>query len=232
MHDHLPVIVANELKQRLPTLKTHTFLFEEARFGVGHLGLDPLRRRVLQRTGELVEEFGEISKIPQIAALEALVEHPASEPELKAYGPRPGSVIGQQLLELAEKRPFPVENDAVDGALLLSLFYRMPVFLMETQGLEPPLMLAECPEPFILPTPSGPRRAPGAPILCDPTKAVRSLQWPIRRSRVHEFVHSFTMVIVDPGVDGGLDPDETRNRVENWMSTLTRACLRKDALSL
>jgi hypothetical protein len=38
-------------------------------------------------------------------------------------------------------------------------------------------------------------------------------------------------MLIDPGVDGGLDPERTSQRIENWISTLTSAQLLKATVS-
>ncbi|MAG59089.1 MAG: hypothetical protein CMJ83_22615 [Planctomycetes bacterium] len=224
--DHLlPVIVSDEIRRILPGLRIHGMRFEGARIGVGDPGLDPLRRRILQRIADRAGRIRDLAEIPSIQALTELLAELGQIPHVT-----PLTVL-EQVRSVARRDPFPVENDAKDGALLLSLYYLMPVFLLEAKALRPPLVFLPNPGHYVLPTLAGPVQARGAPVLADDEKVLRALQYKVRRVPVHEFTKEYLLLIVDPGIDGGLDHRRTVQRAENWMSTLTRARLVRSAVS-
>ena len=218
--DHLlPVILSKELTAILPSLRVHAFLFEGARIGVGHAGLDPLRQRVVARVDEAVQRHGDVDSIPNVQAiselLDALGQDPARDP----------ATLRDALQAMILRRPFPVENDARDAAFLLSLYYMAPVFLLDAAALRPPLVLLPATASAVIPTKTGPRQAKGAPVLADDEKVLRSLQHSVSRAKVIEQSRSLLLVLVDPGVETPLPPKRTAERIENWFDTLTRARL-------
>ena len=221
MHqDHLlPVILSNAVREVLPRLRVHAFLFHGARIGVGHSGLDPLRRRVVARVDEAVDRHGHVDAIPNIEAIAELLEALGQDPR------RHPATLREQVSAMAERRPFPVQNDAVDTGFLLSLYYFSPVFVLDAGALRPPLQLLPSPEDMVIPTPEGPLQTKGALVLADEEKVLRSVQNPIRRAREIAPTRDLLFVLIDPGAEGGIDPARTRDRIENWVSTLTRAAL-------
>lgn len=227
MHqDHLlPIIVSNELRDILPNLRVHAHLFQGARIGVGHAGLDPLRRRVVSRIDQAVERHGSVEAIPNLQALNQLLEALGQNPH------RDPPTLLQHVHAMVQRRPFPVENDARDTAFLLSLYYMAPVFLLDAGALRPPLVLLPASGNSVIPTPEGPRQSKGAPVLADDEKVLRSIQHPIQRARVIEPTRDLLFVLVDPGAETPLDPKRTTERIDNWVLTLTQARLVRSTVS-
>ena len=62
-------------------------------------------------------------------------------------------------------------------------------------------------------------------------KVLRSVQHEIGRAPVMEMTQKFVIILIDPGVDGGLDPERTSQRIDNWLSALTSAELLKATVS-
>lgn len=218
MEELLPVILGRDLQASAPGIQIHAFLFQGARIGLGHRGLDTLRRRVLQRARERLAQQPRVDLWPEIRAAVHLLPD-------RYRGHAPSAPFVRDVHGLAEGRPFPVENDAVDGARLLSLFMLRPVFILDARALKPPLIFLPCPAAFVLPTPGGPVSAPGVPVLTDREKALRSLLHAVPRSPATEMTRTFLLLLLDPGQPAPVDKEETIHRVENWMGALTSANL-------
>jgi DNA/RNA-binding domain of Phe-tRNA-synthetase-like protein len=218
MDDILPIVLSEQLRAILPGMRVHAFVFKAARIGVGHAGLDPLRRRVLDRVREQ-EARTRAEEIPNIQGLIELLDELGCDP---SHTP---PLLLRDLRGVIHRDPFPVDNDAQDGARLLALYYLMPVFILDARTLHPPLVVVPCPREFVLATRQGPVRAPGTPVLADAEQALRSVQHEMTKGRVHEQTREFLVVMLDPGVEGAGDHGRLTNRVENWMNALTGAHL-------
>ena len=224
--DHLlPVLIADEIRHALPGLRVHTMVFGGARIGVGHAGLDPLRQRLVRRVDQLCERHGHIADIPTVRALIGLLADLGQDP----YANAPSLLRRGQAM--TRRDPFPVENDAQDAALLISLYYMVPAFLLDVDQLRPPLVLRPSSDATIGLTPTATTHASSALVLSDEEKILRSVQHEIGRAPVTELTRSFVLVLLDPGVDGGLDAERTVQRVDNWISTLTSAELLEATVS-
>lgn len=224
--DHLlPIGVSDEIRRVLPELRVHAMVFDGARIGVGHGGLDPLRSRVVRRVDELAERHGDLADIPSVRAMITLLEGLGQDPR------RHPPTFLQRAQAMARRDPFLVENDARDTTLMLSLYYMVPVFLLDAVALRPPLMLQPSAHGHVMPTPTGPVDSPGALVLADNEKVLRSVQHEIGRAPVMEMTQKFVIILIDPGVDGGLDPERTSQRIDNWLSALTSAELLKATVS-
>jgi DNA/RNA-binding domain of Phe-tRNA-synthetase-like protein len=215
MTDDLSVSIDPKLKQLLPGLQAHVVRFAGARIGLAHHGLDPLRQRVFQRLRTALQDCRSLDDIPEVGSfielLTALGRDPISDPPIHAT-----------LIKcIAERKPFPVINDAVDGANLTGLYYLLPVFLADCRMLHPPLSLAPAWEHRELVTIDGTHPALGEPFLMDSRGPIVGIQSQQVRGTVNQGTAEFLVVMLDPGLEGGVDHDTMIRRLENWMQTLT-----------
>jgi hypothetical protein len=220
VQDLLPLILSNEFTEESPNLRVFAFLFEGARIGVGHRGLDPLRKRVLLKTEAWMAQVPDFRETPELQSVKSLFPPKYSLEFIQS------SPFVTALNIMARRAPFPVINDAVDAARLFGLYYRRPTFLLDSRGLKAPLLFMPCPESFVLPTSDGPLHRPGAPVLADSVKALRSLSHDLIRSPVHEATRTFLLILIDSGHPNPLDSEEVVGRAENWFHSLTHSKLK------
>lgn len=187
--------------ESLPDLRVHLHRFRGARVGVGHRGLDALRARVVTRLRERLGREKDLLAAPGIAPFVALLGGAG----LGSRRTVPAFV--SQIRRVLRREPMAVENDAVDGAALLSLFYAAPVFLHDAEAVRPPLRLAGVPE---------------GPALVDASGPLALLQEERpRRAAVHEGTRSLVFLLLDPGTDPAQDGTLKDHRIANWITTLT-----------
>jgi DNA/RNA-binding domain of Phe-tRNA-synthetase-like protein len=217
--DILPIVLADEIQSRIPAMRLHALQLEGAKIGVGHRSLDQLRARLLRR---MEQWFADHPNYQQAQEWTSLSDFRPGKERLRG-GPQ--GPFFEALEAMAHRAPFPVVNDAVDAARLLSLYYLRPIFLLDAGNLKPPLILLPCPDSFVLPTPQGPVLAPGSLVLADHEKALRSVDHDVLRAPVLESTRSLLLVLVDPGAPKPIDHEEFSYRAANWMESLTKARL-------
>jgi len=99
---------------------------EGCEIGFGHASLDEMRLRVVGRIRDDIRGSANLKSVPQIAGFDQLRSFFDTD---SRHG---GSSYSEDLLRrILEGRPLPVENDAADARTLLSLFYKLPVLLVD-----------------------------------------------------------------------------------------------------
>ncbi|MEZ6195257.1 MAG: hypothetical protein R3F20_05980 [Planctomycetota bacterium] len=101
---------------------------EGAKVGFGHAKLDEMRLRVVTRMRDEIPNGGTLAHVPQIAGVDQLISH--FDGELRRQRSATESIIRK----LLEGGPLPVDNDAVDLATLLGIYYKLPVFVNDERA--------------------------------------------------------------------------------------------------
>ncbi|MEE9394795.1 MAG: phenylalanine--tRNA ligase beta subunit-related protein [Planctomycetota bacterium] len=112
-----------------PRTRLAVLRVEDCEIGFGHGNLDETRLRVCTRLRKDIKTGHELVNVPQIAGVDQLMSH------FDGQMRRPRTVTEDTLRKLLEGGPIPVENDAVDSAVLLSIYYRLPVFAADADKL-------------------------------------------------------------------------------------------------
>ncbi|MCA9320770.1 MAG: hypothetical protein KDB53_08550 [Planctomycetes bacterium] len=97
--------------------------------GFGHASMDEMRLKVVNRVRDEVRTTANLKTVPQIAGFDQLRSYFDSEMR------RSSSTAELLLRRVLEGRNLPVENDAVDAGVLLGLFYKLPVVLIDPTSL-------------------------------------------------------------------------------------------------
>lgn len=213
------LVLSPEVMSIWPGLRLLGLRFESAHIGVGHRGLDLLRRRVFAIVRREVLARGSVEDLPEVGVF-------AKIPKAAGWDPDRDEPIHAKVMRLvAERRPFPVRNDAEDAGGLLGLFHRLPSFTFDADELRLPLTLALGRSGQTLPSPLGPRPVAGHPLLLDRAGPIASLGDGVLRSGPGEKARNLLVLLLDPGLDGGLELRDVTRRAANWMETLTGARL-------
>ncbi len=203
------------LARTSPHLSLHAMRFEEATIGIGHPGLDTVRARVMARLDAAMSQVSDPAEALPIRAVVRWLDALGQSPDR-----RPPHIL-QRVRATLRREPFQVTNDACDAAVLLSLYYLSPVFILDADSLEGPLTFTA------LAAGAGPPNElwEGAPALCDQQRPLADLQTGRTGAPVTETTNRFLVVIPDLGDPQPLDAERTVQRVENWMTSLTRGRL-------
>lgn len=112
-----------------PRTRLAVVRLEGIEVGFGHAKLDEMRLRVVTRMRDEIANPGALPHVPQIAGVDQLLGH-FEGTEFRRQRTLTESVIRR----LLEGGPLPVENDAIDLALLLGIYYKLPVFVNDERG--------------------------------------------------------------------------------------------------
>lgn len=108
-----------------PRTRLAVVVVDGAVVGFGHANLDEMRQKIANRIRDEMRSFEAVKMTPQIAGIDQLLGR--FDPDFRRTPTRAEALIRK----LIESGPMPVENDAVDAAVLLSLYYRLPVFIAD-----------------------------------------------------------------------------------------------------
>lgn len=97
---------------------------ENAEVGYGHANLDEMRLRVATRIREEISSSQLLKAVPQIAGMDELLA------KFDGDMRRTTTRCEMLLRRIIEGGTLPVENDAVDLCTLLTLYYKLPVMLV------------------------------------------------------------------------------------------------------
>ena len=115
--------------ERAPRTRLAIIEFEGLSIGFGHKSLDDMRLRVANRVREELRNSTILKQVPQVAGVEELMGH--FDTDMR----RTTTYVERLLRRILEGGPMPVENDALDAATLLNLYYKLPVFLKDKRVL-------------------------------------------------------------------------------------------------
>lgn len=216
------VAIAEEIRSLLPGLRIHGLAFRGARIGIGHRALDVLRTRVSTRLRDRVAAVRDATLLPESEAFAPLLAGLGLDS--RQMPPTHAAL----LRAVARRHPLEVVNDACDVAVLVSLYYLMPVFLVDAAAIAAPLRFL--PAPPGLPGPWGDTPA-AVPVLADRRGGLCSLVDLRQRAEVTESTRSLLLFLLDPGLGGGLDPRPTARRIANWLGAVAGATLTVSAVS-
>lgn len=121
--------IEKSILERAPRTRLAIVEIEGIKVGFGHPNLDDMRLRVANRVRDEVKNATLLKQVPQIAGIDELLGR--FDPDMR----RTVSRSERLLRGMLEGGPMPVENNAIDVAVLLALYYKLPVFLTDVKAL-------------------------------------------------------------------------------------------------
>lgn len=111
------------IQEKAPRTRLAVVVLDDCQVGFGHTDLDDMRTRVGNKVRDDLPTMQDVKMCPQVAGLDQLMGH------FDTASRQSSSTIEKMLRRMVEMGPMPVFNDAADAALLLSLYYKLPVFV-------------------------------------------------------------------------------------------------------
>lgn len=212
--------------ERAPRTRLGVFELEGCRVGFGHASLDDMRVRVVNRVRDDVGTAGALSNVPQIAGVDRLITLCSGDPR------RSRTQLESILKKVLEGGPMPVENDALDCALLLSMYYKLPIFLADTATLRGNVGLVVGKkgrelEPDRM---DGLVRAEGKIVLGDELGYFDSLFTRGKRALVTERTTDMLVVMLFPENVGDSIVHDFLRRGRNWFTTLCKGEVAREGM--
>jgi DNA/RNA-binding domain of Phe-tRNA-synthetase-like protein len=121
--------IEKRILEQAPRTRLAIVEFDDVSIGFGHANLDDMRLRVANRVRDELRNATMLKQVPQIAGTEELLGLFDSDMR------RTVTLAERILRTILESGPMPVENDALDATTLLTLYYKLPVFLHDTRTL-------------------------------------------------------------------------------------------------
>ena len=121
--------IEKRILEQAPRTRVAIVELDGVEIGFGHASLDDMRLRVANRVRDELRNSTVLKQVPQIAGTEQLLGMFDSDMR------RTVTNAERLLRAILEGGPMPVENDAIDAATLLTLYYKLPVFLHDTRTL-------------------------------------------------------------------------------------------------
>ncbi len=121
--------IEKRILEQAPRTRLAIVEIEGVEIGFGHASLDDMRLRVANRVRDELKNATLLKQVPQVAGTEQLMGLFDSDMR------RTVTTTERLLRTILEGGPMPVENDALDAATLLTLYYKLPVFLHDTRTL-------------------------------------------------------------------------------------------------
>jgi DNA/RNA-binding domain of Phe-tRNA-synthetase-like protein len=209
--------VDEDVTARLPELRVTAFVFSGVRMGMPTRNIEPMRDRVIAGARERMSSIRDPRRIPAIAAFYGAF------PEV---GRTKRIWLEDALRAIARHDPFPVVNDVVDSARLLSLLYEAPMCVLDLGRLKSPFRLVIAPHGVTSQTPPGVLAdLSGLPVLIDPAGAAASPVVELARAQPSRQARDVALFVFDPRREGATDLADLETRASNWLGTLTGAKL-------
>ncbi len=121
--------IEKKILEHAPRTRLAIVELDDVEIGFGHASLDDMRLRVANRVRDELKNATMLKQVPQIAGTEELLALFDSDMR------RTVTRAERLLRTILEGGPMPVENDAIDAMTLLTLYYKLPVFLHDTRTL-------------------------------------------------------------------------------------------------
>jgi DNA/RNA-binding domain of Phe-tRNA-synthetase-like protein len=208
--------IDEEISGRLPEISVFALQFADATLGVPSRRIEPMRDRVIAGARERLASLKDPRRLPAVGALVQAF------PEL-ARGTR-RLWLDEVLRAIARNDPFPVQNDVVDAARLLSIHYGVPILPIDLDKARPPVGLAVAPPGTTARSPMGSLTdVSGLPVLVDAGGVLASPAVELGRASPGRTTRRFALIGCVPVRAGAPDVAEVATRAENWLSTLTGA---------
>lgn len=126
----LSFYIDKTIREAAPRARLGVIVFEGVTVGFGHSSLDEMRVRIANRIRDEFRSYDAIRMNPQIAGLDGLLAK--FDPDMR----RAPSRVELLVRKIIENGPMPVENDAIDLSVLLTLYYKLPVFIADRTELK------------------------------------------------------------------------------------------------
>ena len=118
------------IQEKAPRTRLAVITLDNCKVGYGHPDLDDMRTRVAHKVRDDLPTMQDVKMCPQIAGLDQLLGH------FDKATRQSTTSIERMLRRMVEVGPMPVFNNAVDAGLLLSLYYKIPVFVTNRETLK------------------------------------------------------------------------------------------------
>jgi DNA/RNA-binding domain of Phe-tRNA-synthetase-like protein len=220
MKDTFAITVGQDVLAHLPDMRVTALLFGEARFGMPAARIDTMRERVLTQLHERMATVRDPRNLPGSAAFRKGL------PELAAG--RRSLAIDDLIRGVMRREPFPVLNDAVDAARILSLHYGVPISALDPAKMRQPLALRLADYGTVAKVPSGAAvDLSGLPVLFDPSGPVDSPIIELARAQATRLARAIVLVVYDAARQDAVDPADVEARASNWLGTLVHAKIQR-----
>lgn len=220
MQDRIVVQIDPAVTAKLPKLRLLVLRFGNVRMGTPSRKIEPLRDRVIAAARETLNAARDVRRIPSLAAF-----HDAF-PEILRGARRPW--LDDAFRAIGRRDPFPVQNEVIDVARILSLHYAIPLAVLDVGKVRPPLRLGIAPQGS-----SGMTSAKtsadlsGLPVIVDAGGPVTSPFLDLSRGAPGRTTTDVLFLAFDPV---GTDFADVESRASNWLGTLTGAKLAASAI--
>lgn len=209
-----------------PRTRLAVVRFEGAHVGYGHGSLDDMRLRVVNRIREEASSSQLLKGIPQIAGTEELLAK--FDTDMRRTTTRCEAL----LRKLLEGGALPVENDAVDLATLLTLYYKLPVTLSDAREIrgDVGLVVGARTRPFEVVQGHDPIRTEGRLFLRDDVGYFASPIAQGKRALVTERTTALLACAIFPPNVGDSIVRDFLKRCANWYESLCQAEVVQDGM--
>lgn len=189
---------------------------EGVKVGFGHASLDDMRLRVVNKIRDDIQTANALKNTPQIAGLDQLIGH------FDANMRRNPTLAELLLRKILDGGTLPVENDAVDAAVLLSLFYKLPVMIRDRATLKGDigLVVGRSNRPFEVMQGHDAIRTEGRLFLKDDVGYFASPIAQGKRGIVTERTHDILLMALFPENVGDSIVEDFIRRGGNWLESL------------
>jgi DNA/RNA-binding domain of Phe-tRNA-synthetase-like protein len=200
-----------------PRTRLAVVRLEGIEVGFGHAKLDEMRLRVVTRMRDEISSPGALSNVPQVAGIDQLLGH-FEGAELR----RQRTLTESVMRRLLEGGPLPVENNAIDLALLLGVYYKLPVFVNDERAITGDVGLVVGKAGRDLETAQGgaPIRSQGRFFLADEVGYFESISARGKRALVTERCTNMLVTALFPENVGDSIVRDFIRRAGNWFESL------------
>ena len=208
--------IENIIVEYAPRTRLAVVMLDDVQVGYGHSSLDDMRLRVARKIREEVQHSSAVKTTPQIAGLEQLMAK--FDPNAR----RTPAVAETLVAKVLDERPMPVENDAVDVATLLAIYYKLPVFVNDRRDLRGNigLVVGRPNRPFEVRQGDLPLDTGGRLFLTDDTGYFDSVIRIGKRAYVGERTRQILLTALFPENVGDSIIRDFVRRGGNWLQTL------------
>ncbi len=214
------------IQEKAPRTRLAVVTLDNCTVGYGHPDLDDMRTRVANKVRDDLPTMQEIKMSPQVAGLDQLMGH------FDKTSRQSPSTIERMLRRMVEMGPMPVFNDAIDAALLLSLYYKLPVSVTNREVIRGNvgLTIGRPNRRFEVMQGDEAIRTEGRLFLSDDVGYFASPQTNSKRGLVGERASSLLVTAILPENIGDSIVRDFLRRTANWYESLCGAVMTQEGM--
>ena len=208
--------IEQAILERAPRTRLAVVELDGMSVGFGHENLDEMRLRVANRIRDELRSSTALKSVPQIAGTQELLGR--FDPDMR----RTVTATEVLLRKVIEGGNLPVENDALDAAALLAIYYKLPVMISDVRDLRGPagLVVGREGRPFDVLQGHDPIRVQGRLFLKDDIGYFASPIAPCKRALVTERTKRALLTCIFPENVGDSILNDFIRRGGNWLTSL------------